>query len=232
MLGHLSLYSSAEEINDAIGTRPPVAYEPSYNISPGRRCVVVWRLDEHSGPSCDWMRWGLKSRWTGSESLHSFVPGNNPDRNFPEVFNHCRCLVAVNGFFLFAPPSPEEAHGRVQVYYFRLKHESIMCLAGIREDHDAIEREDPEFFERYLTFAIMDTYSSDAWMSVQPRIPVILHKDQCFRWMWDDLSEAEVQEICRPLDVDQLEVYEVSSRVMDEKENDAALLEAIGADGV
>ena len=234
MLGHLSLYSSAEEIKgafdaSAFGMNPPRDYVPQFNIAPGGRCVVEWRMSIGDGSQCDFMRWGLQSRRAGRTLAHCFVPGDVHDRLFPEVLGHCRCLVPVNGFFLFAP-SAGECDSSVRAFYFRLRDDPIMCLAGMREDVDAIEPEDPEFFERYMTFAILDTFSNDAWMSIQPRMPVIVQRDQCFRWLWDDLTEEEVHEICQPLGMDQLEFYEVSDRVMDANENDAALMEAIITD--
>lgn len=230
MLAHLSLFSPVEEVSSALGITPPRAYQPQYNIAPSGRSVVEYRLGECGGSFCDQMRWGLKSRHPSQREDHWFVPGDVLDERFPEALNHCRCLAPVNGFFLFAPPSAARKDDRHRAFYFRLREEPVICLAGIREDDRGIDPEKSEWSDRYMTFAIMGTYSNDASIHVSPRMPVVLRGEQCSRWLWDDLSESEIREICRPLGAGLLEVHEVSDRVLDVNENDASLIEAIITD--
>jgi putative SOS response-associated peptidase YedK len=76
------------------------------------------------------------------------------------------------------------------------------------------------------SFAIVTTESNDPMSRVHPRMPVILHPRDYDRWLDREETERLPLDLLRPLDSDEMEMFEANLKVGNVRNNEPELQRA------
>lgn len=127
---------------------------------------------------------------------------------FSESFRGRRCLVLADGYYEWA------AAGREKVpYFFHLAGHSSFAMAGLWDRWDSGEG----FVE---SCTIITTDASSRTSRYHPRMPVLFTLESAGAWLDPATSAADLNNLLRPYEGDDLECYEVS-RLVNAPANDS-----------
>jgi putative SOS response-associated peptidase YedK len=201
-------------------TSQPSNIQPSYNVCPTDIIDVVLRGDDPR--TLVPMRWGLIPGWWQKPlrdmrlSTFNARAESIADRPmFRDSFAKRRCLIPASGYFEWhAAPDGK------QPYYFTLRDNQVMTLAGIQDAWT-----DPVSGERIRSCAMVITEPNKVVAEVHDRMPVILEPKDFEQWERGDAKDAAA--LMRPANDDLLQKRPVSKRVNSTKapNDDPTLIE-------
>lgn len=224
MCGRYTLFKTSE-LEKRFNTRPP-AFElhDSYSVAPGQILPVIMQ-SEH-GRTLEPMKWGLIPQWAkdpniGYKMINARAEGIFDKPAWRGPIKYRRCLVPATGFYEWKRESGERTK---QPYFIRPKDQELFAFAGIYETwHDATGNE-------IWSFSIITTEPNADMMVVHDRMPVILHPDDWDNWLEPSLQErGPIEELMRPYEDGELEIYEVSRDVNVVKNNEQKLIYPINS---
>ncbi len=191
---------------------------PHYNIAPGQAMPVVTR---NSPNRLEIMRWGLVPVWAtdiriGYRMINARAETVREKPAFRSSFKSRRCLVPISGYYEWKKEGANK-----QPYYYRLKKEALITLAGLTaqwyDDHG----------NELQTFTIITTAANSLASEVHDRMPVILTKKDEDIWL-DPLTPLPVAEqLLKPFDPDRMESFPVSSDVGNPRNNTSSLINSL-----
>ncbi|MFC1680090.1 SOS response-associated peptidase [Elusimicrobiota bacterium] len=212
MCGRYTQTASLETLQRRFGFRVEGASLSSrYNIAPGQTAPVL--LQDRTMAQ---LRWGLVPSWAKDRAIgarminaRSETAADKPA--FRTSFDSRRCLVLADGFYEW-----RKARGAPKVpWRFARKDREPFAFAGLWDSW-----QDPDGQDLW-TFTILTTEANPLVRRVHPRMPVILRRDDEGGWL-DDASEIDrLQDLLAPHPVEELEGYEVSTRVNSPQHDDA-----------
>lgn len=189
---------------------------PRRNIAPSADLVV---LDQPDGaPTVTTARWGLIPHWAKDPSIGARLSNARSDTvwerpSFRDAIRRHRCLIPVDGFYEWAPASPDgprNSAGRPvkRPHLFRRSDDNPILIAGI-----ASERQ--ESAGRLLTVCLLTTEANELMSPIHDRMPVIIESEMVDVWLHADRSEARelLDHLLAPAPTDVLTEYEVSAEV-------------------
>ena len=181
----------------AVATDPALAERhPSWNVAPGSSAPVV--LADAGTRALVALRWGLVPSWARNPSIgnrlinaRSETASTTPA--FRSSFARRRCLVPVDGFYEWAPPSESapprrelpggpsvgapRARRAKQPWYFCAADGEPLALGGLwdrwRDGAGA----------SVATFTILTTAANAVVAPVHDRMPVVMPKDHWAAWL-------------------------------------------------
>lgn len=198
----------------------PSEWTPRYNAAPTQNIPVV--KDEQSR-DVEMMRWGLIPFWAkdpsiGSRLINARAETLGEKPSFRGAFEKRRCLILTDGFYEWQKSSVKGSPKAP--YRFILKEEKPFMFAGLWESWRPREN------EVVHSCTIITCAANQLVSAVHNRMPVMLDKDTCWRWL-EDLPQEALNDLLKPYPSEKMTAYPVSVRLNNPKEEDAALVEPL-----
>lgn len=201
------------------------APEPAYNIAPTQYAPVLRIATEDDGVPAGSRfmapaSWGLvPSWWTKPLSEKKFSTFNGrsetvaTSNTFRGSFRHKRCLVPASGFFEWTGPK-----GKKTPFAIGLRNRRWFYFAGLwdRATIDGSQKD---------TFTILTTDPNDLMAGLHTRMPVILDREGCERWL--DISERDVEDLFTPYPTDAMHAWVVGPAVGNVRNQGIELIEEV-----
>ena len=211
----------AEDRIDAPGGR--------FNVAPtDEAAVVVQREDARAIVP---YRWGLIPHWsesanTGNKMFNARAETLDRNSAFRYAFSKRRCLIPADAYYEW------KRAGKVrQPYAIRRPDGRPIALAGLWAGW-----KDEDTGEVIRSFTVITTAANDMMSPVHNRMPVMIPEDAWDRWLDPGRLEgealAELKGLLVPSEEDWLEMYPVSRRVNDVRNDGPDLVEPIPDDEV
>jgi putative SOS response-associated peptidase YedK len=227
MCGRYLLKSPVDALRRAFGFVEQPNLMPRYNIAPTQDAPVVRQRREPKGErTLQMLRWGLIPSWAkdtkmGAKLINARSESIAEKPSFRSAFRRRRCLVPADGFYEW------RAEGaRKQPYLIVRRDREPFAFAGLWE------RWTPKEGEAIDSFTIVTTDANALLQPLHVRMPVILAPEDYGRWLDPDAVEADLLPLLRPAPEEWLGYAPVSPRVNAASVDDAALIEATGAETV
>jgi putative SOS response-associated peptidase YedK len=211
----------AEDRIDAPGGR--------FNVAPTDEAAVVEQRAEQRAIAAS--RWGLIPHWshtprTGNRMYNARSESLDRNPAFRYAFSKRRCLVPVDAYYEW------NRAGTVRQPYAIVRPDGRpIALAGLWAGW-----KDEETDQVIRSFTIITTDANDMMTPVHNRMPVMLPEDAWERWLDPSRTEgaglAELKGLLVPSDEGWLEMYPVSRRVNDVRNDGPDLVEPLPADAV
>jgi putative SOS response-associated peptidase YedK len=220
MCGRYELHAQPAAVALAFGLSATPALRPRYNIAPTQQVPIVRRSADGVN---EWVevRWGLVPRWAkdpsiGARMINARAETAAEKPAFRNAFRRHRCLLPADGFYEWRA-APDGKHPM----HIGMRDGKTFGLAGL--------------YERWLspegdvldTCTILTTGANALLRDVHERMPVIIAPEQYARWL--DPANADVADLCAPYPAEAMACYPVSPRVNAVRNDDAALIERVGA---
>ena len=217
MCGRNSLFAPPEALEDAFGAEIVTdgGYVPRYNIAPGQPLEVV---TNEAPDEIDELRWGLVPPWAdgpGDGLINARSETAHEKRPFADAWESRPCLVLSSGFYEWQARSG----GPKQPYRVHRRDDPAFAMAGLWEVWEGDDQTVP-------CVTILTTEPNDLVAPIHDRMPVVLPGGTESAWLAGDPDERA--ELCRPYPEDDLEAYEISTRVNDPSNDDPSVIEPLG----
>ncbi len=206
MCGRFEIHSAIEIIVKLFGiVEWDVDYKPSYNVAPTHDIIIA--IDKGKRQLIK-SRWGFVPSWAkdtseGYKMINARAETVAEKPSFREAFQKQRCLVIADGFFEWK----KEGKSR-KPYLIRLKSEQPFAMAGLYNKWVSPDGEE------ICTNTIITTESNDLVRPIHDRMPAILPQDKYADWLSNDIVDpSKLLELLNPFPSDELEMYEVTSKV-------------------
>lgn len=218
------------------------ALEPDYNVAPTRRSAIVLARPPREDPGAEPVRqlrnlqWGLVPSWAkdpkiGNKMINARAETVHEKPSFRRAFARRRGLLPIDGFYEWFETSKIGRSGRPlkQPFFIRRADGDQLPLAVIYEFwKDPVKPEDAA--DRWLTtFTIITTTATDQVGHVHNRMPMSVPEDSWDAWL-DPSTPAETAISLMAPPVHELEIYAVSTRVNNVRNNDPGLIEPVPDD--
>jgi len=217
MCGRFALHANPEVIALQFGLASVPRLAPRYNIAPGTEILAVRTVDGVRAAAL--LRWGLVPSWAkdaalGARMINARAETVAEKPAFRAAFRRRRCLVPASGFYEW-----QARPGGKQPWYIRPRAGALFAFAALWErwsgPDGALE-----------TCAILVTEANAALAPIHDRMPVILPPSAWSRWLECDPA-ADVRDLLRPCDPDQLVLHPVGRAVNDARRDEPALIEPL-----
>jgi putative SOS response-associated peptidase YedK len=236
MCGRYILIQKAEFLEKRFKVTVPdkVDLKPSYNIAPGKYAPVITNENPHE---IQLYRFGLTPFWASKSNLiinaraeGDSNPDNDPRFNgskgiiskpaFRRAIRMQRCLIPADAFI----EGPEkEKLDKPYVVYLQNKVRPF-AFAGIWDNWT-----NPESGEIISSFAIITTVANSLLQKIpHHRSPVILHRDDEKRWLYNDLPLAEVTDLLVPYPGELMNAYPIAPTIKNPRADDPGLIHPAG----
>lgn len=219
MCGRFERCSSIEHIAQEFRVQK-VSFEipPSYNIAPTQNIVIINNQGTKQLVSC---RWGFLPSWAKDPSIgHKMINARaetvSTKPTFKSAFKKQRCLVIADGFFEW-----KNEKNRKVPYLIRLKSGKPFGFAGLYNQWTS------ESGEKICTCTIITTEANELLEPIHDRMPVIIPRDKEDYWLNPSKDLEALMEMLKPYTSEEMEMYEVSSKINYPKYNSPDVLEPI-----
>ena len=190
----------------------PKGIKPRYNISPISRNPVVIQRDGKS--VVESMIWGfIPKNAKDTNSVFRYKTFNVREEDifkkvtWEKAIRQTRCLVPVNGFYLFK----KNPQGKTP-YFLHMPGNALFALAGVYSSWT-----DPAGVEHGM-YSVITTESHDAISRIERRAPVIVSKSDEQAWLDGSIDDmTTLYSIMRPYQGDELIAEEVGDAVTSPK---------------
>lgn len=226
MCFHTSNTKTARELEDRLNVRfeDEAIYEPFYHLN-GFDFGYLYGILQEDDNYIEPMRWGLIEQPTDDPDYYDTRLINVEDLNkynkeqslkfrlnkkIETVFTYYktaepirkrRCTIPITGFF-----ENKHVNGVPYPHYIKDSDEDLLMLAGIYNEYDS------GFFTCQILTAPANEFMSNIH-NTKKRMPVMLHPDNWFEYLKDDLTDDEIKEILFTDTSQELKAYPVSGDV-------------------
>jgi len=221
MCGRFELHSAFEIIARLFGLSGFSGTMPAgYNIAPGQDIAII--VNEDGKNRLTTCHWGFVPAWAkelkeGYKMINARAETIAEKPSFQQAFLHQRCLVIADGFYEWK----NEGGGKTPVYV-RLRNGRPFGIAGLYSLWTSPEG------EKICTGTIITTDANETVRPVHDRMPVITPPDKIDLWLDPDAHEKEkLLPVLKPYPDEELELYEVSTRVNSPKNDSAENIQRI-----
>ncbi|HEX3265775.1 MAG TPA: SOS response-associated peptidase [Candidatus Limnocylindrales bacterium] len=200
-----------------------------FNLAPTDPAAVVVQREDHRAITA--YRWGLIPHWADSPNTGNRMfnaRAETLDRNpaFRYAFSKRRCLVPADAYYEW------KRAGKVrQPYAIKRPDDRPIALAGLWAGW-----KDPDTGEVIRSFTVITTSANEMMSPVHNRMPVMIPEEDWDKWLDPSRLEgealAELKGLLVPSEEDWLEMYPVSRRVNDVRNDGPDLVEEIPDDEV
>ena len=235
MCGRYVRRSDKQKIAEYFHATPVPAELPmpgaDYNVAPTTFQPIVRQSRELGEREIVLARWGLVPFFTkelsdkGLSTINARAESITEAPTWREPMKKRRCIVPCDGFYEWdkfgKPPKTP--------YSFELTSGQPIAFAGL---WDAWKDSEGNWLQ---SFAIATTEANELMERVHPRMPVILHPRDFDRWLDRDETERLPLDLLRPLDSDEMTMFEAHPSVGNVRNNEPELMrkaERAAEDGV
>jgi len=198
-----------------------------------------YKINAFSNPTCpiitqnqeiEAAKWGLIPHWTKSVEEAQKIRKMTLNARSETVFSKPsfskpilskRCLIPATGFFEF------HHEGKTVIpYYIYLKNEEIFSFGGMYEFW-----RNPTTNETLQTFTILTVPSNELCTQIHNggknpfRMPLIIGRENEEYWLNDTLKTADIQQLFRPFDNDEMDAYPIAKDFLKRRPDDATIIE-------
>ena len=198
----------------------PSEWKPRYNVAPTQNVPSVRNVETRD---VEMLRWGLIPHWAKDTSIgYKLINARSETLrekpSFRDAFHKRRCLVLADGFYEWQKSSKD---GRQKVpYRFTLKDEKPFAFAGLWELWRSGEKEE------VVSCTIITCAANAVVSAIHNRMPVILDKDTCWRWLELQSIDA-LTDLLQPYPAEKMRAYPVSTRLNNPNEDDPQLIQPL-----
>jgi putative SOS response-associated peptidase YedK len=224
MCGRFTQERPVANLAEIFGAEPLVE-DPGerYNVAPTDEALVVVERDDRRAVTA--YRWGLIPHWAsdariGSRMFNARAETLTASPAFHDAFRRRRCLVPADSFYEW------KREGMIrQPYRVSQANGLPLALAGLWAGW-----RDPSTGSVRRTFTIVTTSPNGALSDLHDRMPVIVPQADWARWLAPTAVDGgELRAMLEPNDAVELEIYAVSRKVNDVRQDGPALIEPLGA---
>lgn len=193
---------------------------PNFNVAPTNKLPVITNKDpEHFRP----FQWGLVPFWAkdvkiGYKMINARIETLASKPAFRQAFHKRRCIVPFDGFYEW-----KKTDGSKQPYFIHRKDGEAFAIAGLWEHW-----KDPSTGQNLYTFTLITQDPSPAISKLHDRMPAMLLPEEEHLWIDDEIPSEEALKVIQPYPDELLEIYPVSTKVNNVRNNDPSLLERAG----
>ncbi len=198
---------------------------PTWNAAPQSFQPVV-RLNPESGRrEMPLMRWGLIPSWAkeariGLGAINARAEEAATKPAFREALKKRRCQISADAYYEWQKTGPKTR----QPYAITLVGGNPIAFAGLWEswrDKDGHPLE---------TFSILTTVANERLAAIHDRMPVIVERKDYASWLDAPTGSEPSAELLRAVAPDRIDLWPVSDRVGNTRNNDESLLDPIKLD--
>jgi putative SOS response-associated peptidase YedK len=215
---------------DDLGNRfrvhdPTLGFRSRFNVAPSQVMPVIVQRGEK--PEIIPMQWGListssQARAKGIRPINARAESLQEKPVFRSLLEKGRCLVPASGFFEW------KNEGRRKIpFYIHPRDRPVFAFAGL------YNRCEDDLGRVHLTYTIITTKASSSLVHVHDRMPVILDSRTEEPWL-----NGETPALSDPVGFlsrtvpGEMEIYPVSTRVNDPKNDDSSLIRPLRGIGM
>jgi putative SOS response-associated peptidase YedK len=201
---YTSRFSDKQNLPASVGEVP--RFKARYNIAPQQTAPIVRMLD--GKPNFGELRWGFRPSWLKDKNkaqINARAETLFTKPMFKHSALHRRCLVLASGWYEW-----QQSELGKQPFVFHLKADPLFAFAGIwtRWHTQGEEQKDSD------SYAIVTTDANPVAAPVHRRMPVVLTKKDCERWLDETAQDvAGLSHLLMPYPGDDLQAYPVSTYV-------------------
>lgn len=183
MCGRFQLTASPAEIAEHFQLTRLPKYQPSYNLTPGRKILCVVELEDKSLKAVN-LLWGLVPSWCkdSKNSQHLINARAETIREKPSfraAFHKRRCLIVAQGFYEW-----QKIESAKQAFHIHRQDNQLFAFAGVWEHWQQAE-------QTLYSCAIITMQADGVMKSIHERMPVIISAEHYRQWL--DKTAAENQ---------------------------------------
>lgn len=199
---------------------------PAYNEP---QCIVVG-----ASRQLQVMQWGIYPRTAKPEDLERYAKQNwfknahgeriYSEKTWPyyQLTGSQRCLIPVTGFMEYHWFSDRDK----QPYFVHLPYRETFMIAGLYEvtpvpgkkgtPGGGLDLDNPDFENYYYTYTQITTDGNEFMNKIHNggnnphRMPMILAKEDEYRWLDPSLTKNEIQSLIRPYTAEPMAAYPIS----------------------
>jgi putative SOS response-associated peptidase YedK len=179
--------------------------EPSYNIAPTHKIVIVQKEGVNKLIQC---RWGFIPAWAkdpkiGYKMINARSETIAEKPAFRSAFKNQRCLIVADGFFEW------QREGKTKKpVYIKLKSDKAFGFAGLYSVWTSPEG------EKACTCTIITTEANELLEPVHDRMPAIIPKEKYDIWLDPNVQDKDsLLTLLKPYNYPDIEAFYVSSKV-------------------
>lgn len=185
---------------------------PRYNVSPGTDVIAV--IHDGKKYRVGLLKWGFLPFFAKDDKqIIVNAKGETIDQkpSFKKSFESKRCLILADGFYEWA----RQQNDKIPMRFIKKDH-SIFPMAGI---YDTYIKPDGS---KVHTACVITTYANEIMKPIHDRMPVIVDSKDIQKWFISKSEEAKL--FLKPYPSELMDVYQVSRKVNDAKNQDASLI--------
>ncbi|HAV14471.1 MAG TPA: hypothetical protein DCX06_13420 [Opitutae bacterium] len=207
MCGRYTLHTNKRALAKAIALEIPLAYEPDYNVGPGRETLAIAKRNKETTVAT-MMHWGLKTPQNFHINARLETADTTP--RFRDSWELTRCLLPANGFYEWY----QDGISKVPYYIYPSDGE-LTYFAGLWVP-SSTRGELP-------TCVVLTTAAHTSVKEIHDRMPVMLPKAAHDEWLDGALSKRITLELAAAVD---LQKHTVSRRLNSVQNKDSRLIDA------
>ncbi|UWG50752.1 Putative SOS response-associated peptidase YedK [Halalkaliarchaeum sp. AArc-CO] len=222
MCGRNSLFVPREQLEARFDAELVAdgGYEPRYNVAPGDGLEVI---TAEAPDEIDRYRWGIVPPWSDDSGRGDLLVNACSEtvaekRVFRDAWKSRPCLVLSSGFYEWQ----SKAGGSKRPYRIYQDGDDAFAMAGLWENPDGNGDETGESMPRVT---ILTTEANQLMEPIHDRMPVVLPNEVESEWL--EAGPTARAELCRPYPGDDLDAYEISTRVNDPGNDDERVIEPL-----
>ena len=206
MCGRYTLHTNKKVLAGTIALALPEAYEPNYNIGPGRESLSIVTRDKVQ-PLARMMHWGLRT--PQNFHINARIESADTTPRFRESWHAHRCLLPANGFYEWYQDGISKLP-----YYIYPPQDTLHYFAGLWFPSTS--------YESPSSFVILTTKAIASIHPIHERMPVILKQENQVSWLNGELGKRDLQSLSEEM---LIEKHTVSRRVNSVQNKDSRLIE-------
>ncbi len=222
MCGRYVLHVQLSEITDEFEIHEvDWVWVPNFNIAPGNDIPAVV---SESPNRLVTFRWGLIPHWAKEEAIGYKMINARAETiaqksSFSRALKTQRCIIPANGFYEWRT---EITKKRKTPFYIKLHSNRLMGFAGL---YDKWKSPDGKVIS---SCTIITTQPNALLEPLHDRMPAIIEPDKRKIWLDKTIQDpTQLLPLLKPYDVNELEVFEVTSQVNSQKFNNPDCIKPI-----
>ncbi|HYK73956.1 MAG TPA: SOS response-associated peptidase [Pseudoneobacillus sp.] len=224
MCGRFTLTATLEQLMDRFDIEyfmNEEDYFPNYNIAPSQSVLAV--INNGAANKMGYLKWGLIPSWAKDPSISNKMINARGETliekpSFKYAYQKKRCLILADSFYEWKK-SDSKSKTPMRI---KLKSDDLFAMAGLWEKW--ISPEGKSIF----TCTVITTTPNALVHEIHDRMPVILKREDEKFWLDPSITDTNLlNPLLKPLDMELMEAYEVSSLVNSPKNNTIELIQKI-----
>lgn len=218
MCGRYTILVDDEKLIEAFQIQNKINdFEPSYNVAPGRKILVV--IHDGKERRAGYLRWGLVPSWAKDEKMaYKMINARSETAHekpsFQNLMARKRCLIIADSFYEWH--KTEETN---QPYRIQVEDRELFAFAGL---WDRWQQGDKVIF----TCTVLTRESNAFMQNIHHRMPIILPKDKEEEWIRPEMNRAmDAYHFLQRIEMEPLTAYPVSDYINKAKNNDPTCIE-------